>query len=64
MLQSERESVRLLLLALRGEVAQEAWGEIPWSSGGSALDKNPVALLFLVMVASGVHDGGCGTWWL
>ena len=59
MLQNERESVRLLLLATRGEVAQEAWGEITWSSGGSALDRNPFALLFLVMVASGAHDGGC-----
>lgn len=61
MLQSERETVRLLLLALHGEVAREAWGEITWSSGGSALDKNPFALLFLVMVASGAHDGGCAT---
>lgn len=28
----------LFLLGIRGEVAQESWGAITWSSGGSALD--------------------------
>ena len=62
MLPSEKERIGLVLLGIHGKVAQEAWGEITWPSGGSALDGNPsFALLFLVMVASGAHGGGCAT---